>query len=295
VPAKMRVKMRITSRAKLNLCLSITGRERDYHLVHSINAFVSLADDLTITPSTYSSVSSSTSNEDDKDDKDDFKLTASGIEMPLDETNLITQAARLTNLRARVDVHKRIPLRAGLGGGSSNAAEILKYANPLDIKQLATSLGSDVSFFLQPQPCLVTPTEMIAVELPSMWAVLAYTPEGLSTGLVYKTYGENSRKNFSPPPSQNFPTTLREWVDYFKRYGNDLSEAAFKLMPALKQKCQLMSQTANSLYTAMSGSGSTLFSLYATKEDAISAREALKMPYSYAVEVYGFNASTNTE
>ena len=336
--------VRLLSRAKINLCLSIIGRQNHYHLVESINAFVSLADELTITPHHRlelratgpvampladgladglvdclegGSAGEGGSNKggskreggSNGKEKTKGKWHSEGERF---EENLITKAALLVGLKARVSVKKRIWLRAGLGGGSSNCGEVLKLAmdpphlpaslapnrfSPQQLHRKARQLGSDVAFFLQSKPCLVSPSgQLKAICLPAMWAVLAYVPEGISTATAYKAYGKTHStkphnpprsKPHSPPYSQplkrNLPKDFEGWMAYLRQTGNDLTATAYKLLPPMKQVAKQLS--LHSPYVAMSGSGSTLFSLHRTKSEATTAQGTI--PHSVVVKVYG--------
>ena len=361
--------VRLLSRAKINLCLSIIGKQNHYHLVESINAFVSLADELTITPhhrfelratgpvampladgladglvdcleggSAGEGGSNKGGSKREGGSNGEEKSKGKGGSKGEEETkgrwhsegerfeeNLITKAALLVGLKARVNVKKRIWLRAGLGGGSSNCGEVLKLAmdpphlpaslatnrfSPQQLHRKARQLGSDVAFFLQSKPCLVSSSgQLKAICLPAMWAVLAYVPEGISTATAYKAYGKTHSTKphnplrskphstkprskphslpYSPPYSQplkrNLPKDFEGWVAYLRQTGNDLTATAYKLLPPMKQVAKQLN--LHSPYVAMSGSGSTLFSLHRTKSEATTAQRTI--PHSVVVKVYG--------
>jgi len=113
--------MIVKSNAKINLGLNILGQRSDgYHNLQSIFIEVDFADTLTFTPS------------------DQFKLISSGIDVPTDDSNIITQVyckmktiAPSSHQNYHIHLHKNIPIGAGLGGGSSNAASTIKTLNSL--------------------------------------------------------------------------------------------------------------------------------------------------------------------
>ncbi|MSQ33157.1 MAG: 4-(cytidine 5'-diphospho)-2-C-methyl-D-erythritol kinase [Dehalococcoidia bacterium] len=161
--------------AKLNLTLEVLGRRPDgYHEVRSVLQTIDLHDTLTLEPAST------------------LDLHCDRSELQGDD-NLVLQAARLLQKMAggspgaRITLHKRIPLAAGLGGGSSDAAAALLGLNRLwglglaagDLAPLAAQLGSDVPFFLQGGTALVEGRGEVVVPLPSApprWFLLARPP-----------------------------------------------------------------------------------------------------------------------
>lgn len=168
----------IPARAKINLGLEVIGRRSDgYHEVATILQEVDLADRLIFRPA------------------DDLHLE---VDQPslAGEANLVLRAARLLRettgcaFGAAIHLEKRIPIAAGLGGGSSDAAATLRALNQLwqtalsdsDLERLAADLGSDVAFFIRGGTALATGRGEILETLPSprLWAVLVLQPVGLS-------------------------------------------------------------------------------------------------------------------
>src|SRR2546426_8672095 len=142
------------SHCKVNLLLNILGKRADgFHELETVMYPINLFDRLTFTPGGRS-----------------VRLTCSDPLLPVDDTNLVHRAAtaffNATGIKDRVEIHleKHIPVAAGLGGGSGNAAATLLalnelFANPLSSEQLqtlASSLGSDVPFFLQNEAAIAS-------------------------------------------------------------------------------------------------------------------------------------------
>lgn len=286
----------------------MVGRRRDYHLTETIAAFISLADNIEFRRA------------------DTFSLKVDGdYRVAADETNLVWRAAKLLdeNPKLAIRLTKHIPTKAGLGGGSADAAAtLLTLATDGrgDLRRLAAQLGSDVGLCLKsPTPGFHGEDGFEAVNLPSLYAVLVYTPPGLSTASVYAAHGSGahgsgthgsgthgSGDDAQPSRarlSRDFPKTAADWGAYCRGYGNSLLESAVGLMPSLKPLLQSLTATRNCLYAGLSGSGSSCFALYESRSIAAAAAQELReggggLPNRWSpqlVEIYGFNASTNTE
>lgn len=210
----------VTAPAKLTLSLSITGVRADgYHLIDAEMVSLDLADTLKI-ESGHGVVVEGT-GEVDPDD------------------NLITRALALVGRTALVTVNKRIPMGAGLGGGSADAAAILRWAGYTDI-QGAAQLGADVPFCLvggrarvQGIGELIEPLEHIPRTL-----TLLIPPFGCSTPAVYRRWDE-----MGGPKGSN---------------GNDLEPAALEVEPRLDQYRRALEQ-ATGQTARLAGSGSSWF------------------------------------
>ncbi len=210
----------VTAPAKLTLSLSITGvREDRYHLIDAEMVTLDLADTLEV-------------------EAGHGVVIEGGGEIDPDE-NLITRALALVGRDARVTVAKRIPPGAGLGGGSADAAAILRWAGYTDVEG-AAQLGADVPFCLvggrarvQGIGELVQPLEHISRTL-----TLLIPPFGCSTPAVYRRWDE-----MGGPTGAN---------------GNDLEPAALEVEPRLDQYRRALEQ-ATGQTARLAGSGSTWF------------------------------------
>ena len=207
--------MHILAPAKVNLFLRIVGQRHDgYHLLDSLMVPVSLYDDIKITV------------QDVKDGQDEkttprqaarISLSCDGPNIPSDETNLAYRAALLVCQKAqrtaRITLHimKRIPAGAGLGGGSSDAAAVLKGLNTefglgwteSQLCVLGAKLGADVPFFVRCQPACVggIGEELTPVSLAlDRWLVLVVPPFGVSTPWAYCRFDELGIKDSDSAP-----------------------------------------------------------------------------------------------
>jgi 4-diphosphocytidyl-2-C-methyl-D-erythritol kinase len=262
--------------AKINVYLRIVGRRPDgYHLLDSLMVPISLYDDV------HMSVASSGA---------ELEVSCDDPTVPGDETNLAYKAAALvcqeTGLQGRISIQlrKRIPAGAGLGGGSSNAATVLKGLNTLlalgwtdaRLCQLCARLGADVPFFIPCRPARIGGIGDIVTPVPALPArsvVLVVPPFSVSTPWAYRRFDELPPvAPASARPWQFIPGQwpAREWL------SNDLERAVLPAYPplaALKEALRRLGAEG----VLMSGSGSAVFGIFRHRtaaEQAITALQA---------------------
>jgi 4-diphosphocytidyl-2-C-methyl-D-erythritol kinase len=255
--------------AKVNLVLHVGRRRGDgLHEVCSIFASLDLCDTLTFEPA----------------DRDE--VVCRGVEGP----NLVTAAldafrARVPGLPPlRVEVDKSIPVAAGLGGGSADAAAALRAANaiagePLDaaaLRSIGAGVGADVPSQVEPRHALVTGAgeRVEPVELPDMTLVLVPAREGLSTAAVY---AEVDRLHATRPKVD--PDALRRLAAaplaaLARGLANDLEAAALSLRPELATTLGALSE-AGALAARITGSGPTAFGVFESLTEAEAAATVL--------------------
>jgi 4-diphosphocytidyl-2-C-methyl-D-erythritol kinase len=181
-------------------------------------------------------------------------------------------APALPALAVRID--KRIPVAAGLGGGSADAAAVLRIANrmagsPLDtagLRALAAGLGSDVPSQIEPAHCLVQGVGEVveAVDLPPLWTVLVPDPEGLSTAEVYAELDRlgGSREMLEPERIRALARdAVADPVRLAAALENDLQPAALSLRPELSRILEQL-ELGGALGAVVTGSGPTCFGLF---------------------------------
>jgi 4-diphosphocytidyl-2-C-methyl-D-erythritol kinase len=259
--------------AKLNLVLHV-GAPRDdgMHPVCSLMASIDLADELSATPL----------------EAGDDSVDAPGVE----GENLAARAlagfrsragGELAPLDLRID--KRIPVAAGLGGGSADAAAALRIANELadgplgaeDLLRLAADLGSDVPSQLDPRHALVQGVgeRIEPLELPALVAVLVPDAEGLSTATVYAELDRlgGTRASLDPEPLRKLAAAGA--AELAAGLENDLQQATLSLRPDLSAKLDSL-RSAGALGAAVSGSGPTCFGLFTHREAAEKAAASIR-------------------
>lgn len=297
--------------AKLNLGLRLLGVRSDgYHLIESLFVPIELWDDVEVEllPGPHEI-------ELEVEIAADSGLPPSLAQVPSGPGNLVYRAASAfcaahdVRARIRIRLRKRIPAAAGLGGGSSDAAAVLRALATLtrpgdglgdrrELTKLAGELGADVPFFLQPEPALVTgigeQIEPVA-DLPVLDVVVANPGICLATAEVYRAADAlGSALTPSGPGStlralsrlrasgkaelpQNRGSE-RDWPDALgDLVVNDLQPAARRLCPPVGRLLEELTR-AGALGVSMTGSGATVFGVFGSAREAASAAAELAPP-----------------
>jgi 4-diphosphocytidyl-2-C-methyl-D-erythritol kinase len=273
----MRMRLEKKSHCKVNLLLNILGKRDDgFHELETIMQPINLCDELSFEPGGNA-----------------VHLSCDNANLPADSRNLVHRAAfkflEAAKIRDGVRIHleKKIPLAAGLGGGSGNAATTLLALNELfgqpisnaKLQELAASLGSDIPFFLQNQPALATgrgekiqPLGFFAVFRDKVF-LLIHPGFGISTPWVYQNLArfraalngqpDRARKLISLLQTSDLKTSAGEFY-------NSLEVPAFEKYPALALFQEFL-RANGALAALMSGSGSTTFAI----AENVNAAEAL--------------------
>jgi 4-diphosphocytidyl-2-C-methyl-D-erythritol kinase len=247
--------------AKINLYLHILGRRADgFHELETLMAPISLGDTLDIDLIPAGTVGDG-----------GIKFTCSDPALSDAKDNLATRAARVfleefkLTTGVRIHLEKAVPVGAGLGGGSSDAAAVLLALRDLTrigcadgkLAELAAQLGSDIPFFLYRTPAVCRGRGEIIEPMrlkESCQGLLVHPGFGVSTPWAYKTYARN--------PSQGAPG--RAFADFTLR--NDLEPPAFSKYPWLPTAKGWFQKQPEVLDSLMSGSGSSVFALTSSTE-----------------------------
>lgn len=259
------------SPAKVNLQLRVLGKRADgYHDILSLMQRITLADEMSFAPT-----------------EGEIRLRCPDSPLPEDEGNIVYRAARLFLSKVaqpggvEITLRKRIPIAAGLGGGSSNAATTLLALNelsptPLDRRELmmlAAGLGADVPFFIFGRTAWATGIGEQLTEappLPPLWLVLLNPGFAVSTKRVYESLNFGLTKDGLSYSIPRFYTV----DDVIRGLTNDLERVTLELHPELGHlKHLLLSNGA--LGALMSGSGPTVFGLFADEASALAAERNL--------------------
>jgi 4-diphosphocytidyl-2-C-methyl-D-erythritol kinase len=259
--------------AKLNLILHVGHpRENGMHALCSLFASLELADDVHGGPT----------------DRGADRVECADVGGPnLAQTALEAFRARVGGALPPVGVRieKRIPTAAGLGGGSADAAAVLRLANrvagePLDsaaLHELAAGLGSDVPSQVDPRHALVQGTgELVEpIDLPSLVAVLVPAREGLHTRSVYAQLDRMGGGRGHLDPERLRRLAGADPAELAGALENDLQAAALALRPELDDTLARL-RSAGALGVAVSGSGPTCFGLF--EDRAAAERGAISLP-----------------
>ena len=245
----------VAAPAKVNLTLHVTGQRKDgYHLIDSLVAFAPVHDRLVIRggPS--------------------LELAVTGPEsamVPTDTQNLAVKAAALVHggTGSSLLLEKRLPVAAGVGGGSADAAAVLRGLAVQDedlpaIARSALALGADVPMCLACRPCRVggIGEEITFVDLPSLPAVLVNPRTPVSTARVFARLARRDNRHMpgSLPPDWDLPGVI-EWLS---EQRNDLEPAALEEAPVIADVLALLRTSPGCGLARVSGSGATCFGLF---------------------------------
>lgn len=253
--------------AKINLTLHVTGQRADgYHLLDSLVAFAAdVGDRVRVMPADAVSL-------------DVTGPMAEGV--PADETNLCVKAAKLFDQPVAITLDKHLPMAAGIGGGSSDAAATLfAMADLTGTKTLpagATELGADVRVCLARQAARMRGIgdEVEPVEgFPELYAVLANPGIAVSTPEVFATL--ESKQNIAMP--KRIPRWRGAWsaIDWISKQRNDLEEPARQIAPVIGEVLDALATLPGARFSRMSGSGATCFALFEERTEADMAAEML--------------------
>jgi 4-diphosphocytidyl-2-C-methyl-D-erythritol kinase len=260
--------------AKINLTLRVLGVRSDgYHELRTTFQSIALHDTLTFTKS------------------DEFALECDDMACPADSTNLVWRAAdalwQATGRKGparglRVRLEKRVPMQAGLGGGSSDAAATLRVlarmwnVDAARVRQTARALGADVPYFLQGGTALGVERGDVLFPLtdwPAAWVVVVLPPFGVSTKDAYAWFdaGRN-RQTGSGAFVEEFDKGSRP---PFPEMWNDLEPPVAERHPEIRRLIRALTR-GGATYAAMSGSGSAVFALFEDRSaaEACAARLA---------------------
>lgn len=273
-----------TAHAKINLFLDITGRrENGYHELHSCMQTIGLSDTISADISTDT-------------DTQSISIQCSDASLPTDEGNLVYRAAQMYMQVANIPsyvldirIEKRIPVFAGLGGGSADAAAILRllnrhFRNALDMDSLlalGTRLGADVPFCIHGGTCrcegigdILTPI----VGHPDYTVLIAKNGEGVSTAEAFRMLDEtyavtpheirSSDKVYAALAANNAPA-LRHCI------YNAFEEVILPIRP-LAQKLKDVMNAYGAICTQMSGSGPSVFGIFLSDARAEVCASALR-------------------
>lgn len=284
--------MRTLAHAKLNLFLRVVGRRPDgFHELETVFQSIDLADVLTVEPA------------------DDLRLSGGSAEAPPGPENLVLRAAAALREAAggrrgaAIHLEKRVPVGAGLGGGSSDAAAALLALNrlwgldfpPERLAALAAALGSDVPFALRGGSAVGRGRgELLeALPTPSLWFVLVRPPFPVPTARAYGLYRP------APPESPSLGAFLAALASgdparLAPVLRNDLEPGVFGAWPELAALRERL-LAAGAVGARMTGSGSVLFGLARDERHAREVTARVEGPGTWVQVVRSVDPATTVE
>jgi 4-diphosphocytidyl-2-C-methyl-D-erythritol kinase len=276
------------ARAKVNLTLRVIGRRVDgYHELESVVAFADCADRLSLTPGSK------------------LTLTTTG---PLAQDcgaaadNLVLKAARLLGERVPdlkagdFTLDKVLPVAAGIGGGSADAAAALRLLARLNglapddtrLIDVALLTGADVPVCLASRACDMTGVgeTLLPLSLPKLPCVLVNPRVAVATKDVFVALGLRNGEllvgatdvmSASAWPEEG--ASLEEWVEVLAANSNDLEAPAMRIQPAISEVLAALSATDGAWLARMSGSGATCFAIYENTAEAARAAQKIQLAH----------------
>ena len=255
--------------AKVNLALHVGGcREDGLHRLASLVAFTEFGDGVGVA------------------DAAGISLEVRGpfrAEVPHDGSNLVLRAARMMAGRrgAAISLEKRIPVAAGLGGGSSDAAEVLRQLSrswnvPLPPGNSLMELGADVPVCLAGCPAVVEGAGEVVSPVdcvPELQLLLVNPGLPISTKSVFRAFRGSGTPMLEPPGGG---CSASEFIDWLAAQRNDLEAVAIGLVPEVGRMLARIRRLPGCLLSRMSGSGATCFGIFADMAKAAEAARTLK-------------------
>lgn len=271
----------IAASAKINLALHVTGRRDDgYHLIETLAVFTKLSDRLSAQPA----------------DTDDFVIIGpEGADLVIDaaDSNLVTRArdtlrevARAAGYQAaplRMELDKRLPVAAGIGGGSADAAAALKLLAQIwgfepdqtALNAMALKLGADVPMCLQSRPLIAKGIGeiLMPVDLGFTLDLVIVNPRiGVATPAVFSALEDRNNAPLAAPEGLSDQAAFVTWLAETR---NDLEKPACAMVATIPQCLDALEHTG-AMFARMSGSGASCFAIYNNSRDAKEATASIK-------------------
>jgi len=269
--------VRLPAYAKVNLGLSIMGKRADgYHEIETVMHQIQLHDIVQVSLT----------------DGREIVMRCNDSRIPIDGRNLCCRAARAIEGKAGyeigVDIQltKNIPVGAGLGGGSSDAAAVLRALNKLlqlqysrmDLEEMAARLGSDVPFFVGGEPAIASgrgeKLQKVDFNLGGLTVVVVYPGVEISTTWAYSKLNLNLTIKKKKTTLTSYNGKNVKEIDFPGVAPNDFEEAIFPSYPHLLTVKQVL-LLSGAVYASLSGSGSVVFGVFDGSVDVGAVKKML--------------------
>ena len=266
----------IKSYAKINLALNVIGKKTKLHKIESLISFIELHDLINLK----------------KIKKNNHKVIFKGkFSKNIGKINTVTNLLKLlderdllNNQKFDIRVVKNIPQKAGMGGGSMNAASLLNFfiekkiikIKKDELKKISNEIGSDVILGVKPSSAILLSNGDIKKYKDKIkFHILVTKPNfGCSTKYIYSKVNSFSKPQFNPPKQKLFE------VKYLKILDNDLEKVALNKYPELKRIKSYLCGLPNALFVRMSGSGSSIVAYFHSKKACKKAYSQYKRKFN---------------
>ena len=266
---------KIKSYAKLNLVLNITGKTRTLHKIESIVAFASLHDEIFIS----------------KIKSESHKISFIGkFSKNISKNNTVSKLLKilekkklLKNKKFKIKINKKIPNKAGLGGGSMNAASILKFfvkkkiikASKKELLRISKLIGSDVILGLNSTNSILNTNNKIKyfTKYRKFYTLIVKPSFGCSTKEIYSRVKKFNKPKLNKPNKKMFD------LDYLKKMNNSLEPVVFSKYNKLLVIKLFLEKLSNPVLVRMTGSGSAMVAYFQSKLRCDQAKKQFQRKY----------------
>jgi 4-diphosphocytidyl-2-C-methyl-D-erythritol kinase len=260
---------KIKSHAKINLALNITGKNSRLHKIESIISFIALHDLIYLKQTKDKNHQVSF--------KGKFSKKISTMNTVTKLLTLLDQKNFLGNKKFKIKIIKNIPQESGMGGGSMNAAALVNFfikknilrINKNELMKILKLIGSDVALGIKPMNSILLSNGKIKKYKKKInyYTLIAKPNFGCSTKEIYSKVKKFNKAQFDSPKQSMFK------MEYLKNMNNSLEKIAFKKYPKLEKIKSFLSNTPNTNFVRMSGSGSSIVAYYQSKKACNNARK----------------------
>ena len=266
---------KIKSYAKLNLALNITGKKSSLHEIESIVMFVYFHDVI--------SISRIKSKKHNISFNGKFSKNIGKNNTVFRLLEILDKKKFLKNKKFKIMINKKIPIKAGLGGGSMNAANILTFfvkkniikVSKKEIQEITKSIGSDVILGLNSINCILTSKNQIKyfTNCKKIYTLIIKPNFGCSTRDIYSKVRKFNK------PKLNRPTKKMFAYHFLKKMENSLEPIVFSNYPKLKKVKQYLESVTKPVFVRMTGSGSALVAYFKSKRMCENAKKKFSKQY----------------
>jgi len=272
---------KIKSYCKINLSLRVIKKlNNNYHNIISLITFCDLHDVI--------SISKTKSSKDKISFSGKFKKGINKKSNTVTKIlNLLRRVKLLENQAFKINIRKNIPHGSGLGGGSSNAANLLNYFNSKmrlklsknKIKKLASQIGFDVLVNLEKRNTFLTGKrgEILRLNQRFKLNLLIVYPNLICS--TKKIYEKNKKVSLSTPQSFFCIKNNKKLINLLKNENNDLEETVIKIYPKVKKIIEYIKSIKGCYFSRITGSGSACFGIFSNMKNAIYAQKLIKLKY----------------
>jgi len=269
------IKTKIKSFAKLNLALNITGKTSTLHKIETIVAFASLHDEIFINKIKSKSHNIKFFGR--------FSRNISKNNTVSKLLKILEEKKLLKDYKFKIKINKKIPNKAGLGGGSMNAANILKYfvkkkiikTNKKELFKISSLIGSDVILGLNSTYSILNPNNNIRyfTNCKKFYMLIIKPSFGCSTKAIYSKVNKFNKPKFNNPNKKMFN------LDYLKKMNNSLEPIVLSKYNKLRTIKLFLEKLSNPVFVRLTGSGSAMVAYFRSKQRCDHAQKQFKRKY----------------